>query len=266
MDLGLDDKTALVTGSYRGTGSGIARVLAREGARVIVHGLESGQADEVAAQIRAEGGEAVAVSGDIRNGAGAERVAREALEAAGRVDVLVNNYGLAAGGGWLDGGDDDWLDMYQVNVLSGVRLVRLLVPGMRERGWGRVLFVSTVGSLRPRAQTPGYYAAKTALLNMGLSLAKELARSGITVNTVSPGIIATAEVRASLERRARERGEDVDWDSIQSRAASDFMPNLCGRIAEVEEIGQLVAFLSGRHAGYINGSHLRIDGGASDCL
>ena len=266
MDLGLDDRTALVTGSYRGTGAGIARVLAREGARVLVHGIEDGQADEVAGQIRAEGGDASAVCGDIRDEAGAERAAREALEAAGRIDVLVNNYGLASGGGWLDGDDEDWLDMYQVNVLSGVRLVRRLVPGMRERGWGRVLFVSTVGSLRPRAQTPGYYAAKTALLNMGLSLAKELADTGITVNTISPGIIATAEVRANLERRARERGEATDWDAIQSRAAADFMPNLCGRIADVEEIGQLVAFLASRHAGYINGSHVRIDGGASDCL
>jgi NAD(P)-dependent dehydrogenase (short-subunit alcohol dehydrogenase family) len=266
VKLGLDERVALVTGSWRGTGAGIARVLAAEGAQVLVHGLEPGQAEPVAEQIRAGGGRAQALSGDVRSDEGAAQTAAAALAAAGRVDVLVNNYGTAEGGGWLDGPMRDWLDMYHINVLSGVRLVQALVPGMKQRGWGRVLFLSTVGSVRPRAQMPGYYAAKTALLALAVSLAKELAGTGITVNTVSPGVIATAEVRARLERRARQRGWGTSWEEISRAAAADFLPNPTGRIGTVEDVGYLVAFLASDLAGYINGSTLRIDGGASDAL
>ncbi len=266
MELGLEKRTALVTGSWRGTGAGIARVLADEGARVVVHGLEPGQAEPVAEEIRAAGGRALCAAGDLRTDEGARAAAEEALAATGAIDVLVNNYGAAAGAGWLDGDDDDWLAMYQTNVLSGARLVRHLVPGMRERGFGRVIFVGTVGSVRPRARMPGYYAAKASLPNMTVGLAKELAGTGVTVNTVSPGLIATAEVRAGLERRARKEGWGEDWDEVQRRAAADWMPNPAGRIGRVEEVGALVAFLASDHAGYVNGADLRIDGGAADCV
>ena len=116
------------------------------------------------------------------------------------VDVLVNNYGVAEGGGWFTAGPDDWIDAYEKNVLSGVRLVQRLVPGMRDRGFGRVIFVSTVGTARPATRTPHYYASKAAIPNLALGLAKELAGSGITVNVVSPGLIATREVRERFER------------------------------------------------------------------
>jgi NAD(P)-dependent dehydrogenase (short-subunit alcohol dehydrogenase family) len=266
MQLELDGKVALVTGSHRGTGAGIAGVLAAEGATVVVHGLEPGQAEPVAERLRAAGGRALTASGDVRSEAGALASAESALAAAGRVDVLVNNYGAAAGRGWLDADESDWLDMFHTNVLSGARMVRHLVPGMRERGWGRVLFLGTVGSERPRAQMPGYYAAKASLANMTVSLAKELAGSGITVNTISPGMLATAEVRASLERRAQKEGWGSDWEEIQRRASRDFMPNPTGRLGTVAEVGQLVAFLASDCAGYINGANVRIDGGTADCV
>ncbi|MGE0387277.1 MAG: SDR family NAD(P)-dependent oxidoreductase [Gammaproteobacteria bacterium] len=266
MDLQLAGRVVLVTGSWRGTGAGIARVLAAEGATVIVHGLEPGQAAPVAGQINATGARALAVSGDIRTEAGAESAAGEALEAAGRVDALVNNYGAAAGRGWFDGSDAEWLEMYQVNVLSGARMVRHLVPPMRERGWGRVVFLSTVGSRRPRAQTPGYYAAKAGLANMAVSLAKELAGTGITVNTVSPGILGTAEVRERMMQRAQRKGWGSDWKEIERRAATEYMPNFCHRLGAVEEVGSLVAFLVSERAAFINGADLRIDGGAADCV
>jgi NAD(P)-dependent dehydrogenase (short-subunit alcohol dehydrogenase family) len=265
MDLGLSGKVAFVSGSWRGTGAGIARVLAREGASVVVHGLEPGQADPVAAEIAAAGLRAVAVDGDVRTDEGAERAARAALAAAGPVDVLVNNFGLAEGAGWLDTPTRDWVDIYQKNTLSGVRLVQQLVPGMRQRGWGRVIFVSTVGHRRPRAQMPGYYASKAALVNMTVSLARELAGTGITVNCVSPGMIATAEVRASLERRARAEGWGESWEEIERAATRDSMRTPVGRIGAPEEVGALVAFLCSAHAGYIHGADLRIDGGAADC-
>lgn len=266
VELGLDDRVALVTGSYRGTGAGIARVLAQEGATVLVHGLEPGQADEVSGTLAREGYDVHPVCGDIRTDEGADAVARLAAEVTGPVDVLVNNYGTAEGGGWLDGPLSDWHHMYEVNVLSGVRMVQRLVPAMKEQGWGRVLFLSTVGNARPRAQMPGYYASKTALLNMAISLSKDLAGTGITVNTVSPGIIATAEVKESLMRRARKAGHEGTWEEIHQFAAREFMPNVAGRIGTVDDVGQLVAFLSSDLAGYVTGANIRIDGGAADCL
>jgi NAD(P)-dependent dehydrogenase (short-subunit alcohol dehydrogenase family) len=264
MDFGLEDRVALVTGAWRGTGRGIATVLAEEGARVWLHGFEIERAEREAAALRAEGCDVQAVAGDITTDAGAAQACEAVLRDGGRVDVLVNNYGVAEGPGWLDGTTDDWLLSYQKNVLAGVRLVRGLVPGMRERSFGRVIFVGTVGSLRPGSRTPHYYAAKAALPNLTVGLAKELAGTGITVNTVSPGIIATDEVRESFRRRAARNGWTGDADLLERRAAAEVMPNPSGRAGRVEEVGALVAFLASRHAGYINGANLRIDGGAAD--
>jgi NAD(P)-dependent dehydrogenase (short-subunit alcohol dehydrogenase family) len=265
MDLELSGRTALVTGSYRGTGAGIARVLASEGVRVLVHGLEPGQADAVISELEGAGADVAGVCGDVRTDEGAQAVA-DGVAAQGGVDILVNNFGRAEGGGWFEGSSDDWTGMWETNVLSAARMVKHLVPGMKERGWGRVLFLSTVGSARPRAQMPGYYASKASLANMTVSLAKELAGSGITVNTISPGIIATAEVVASLTRRAQREGWGTEWEDIQRAAASDFMPNPSGRIGAVEDVGNLVAFLASDRAAYINGADYRIDGGAADCV
>jgi len=261
MDLALSDRSALVTGSYRGTGAGIARVLAREGARVLVHGFDREPAEEVAVAIRSDGGDAISVVGDIRTDRGAARL----VEEAGPVDVLVNNYGVAEGGSWQSS-TEDWIDLYQKNVLSGVRMVHALTPGMRERGWGRVIFVGTVGSARPSARMPHYYASKAALPNLTLSLAKELGGTGITVNCVSPGIVATEEIRERFTRRARREGRPTDWPSVERDILAGFMPNPAGLVGEPEDVGHLVAFLASDRARYVNGADLRIDGGAADCV
>jgi 3-oxoacyl-[acyl-carrier protein] reductase len=261
MDLGLDGRRALVTGSHRGTGAGIARVLAAEGAHVFVHGFELATAEAVAAAIRADGGEASAVAGDILVDEGAAQLVAEV----GGIDVLVNNYGVAEGGSW-ESPSADWIDLYQKNVLYGVRLVHGLVPGMRERGFGRVIFVATVGTARPAARMPHYYASKATLPSLTLSLAKELAGTGVTVNCVSPGIVATDEVRTSFTRRAEKQGLPTDWPSVEQLVLREFMPNPAGRIGTPEEVGRLVAFIASPGAGYVNAAELRIDGGAADCV
>jgi 3-oxoacyl-[acyl-carrier protein] reductase len=266
MDLGLKGRVTLISGAYRGTGAGIARVLAGEGATVLVHGFEAGQADEVVADIRANGGEAHAVHGDLRTDVGADRVVEQSLSIAGRVDVLVNNYGVAEGGGWFDQTSASWFDVYDKNVVTAVRLVHRLVPAMREHRWGRVVFLATVGATRPGNRHPQYYSAKAALPGLTVSLAKELAGTGVTVNTVSPGIIATAEVVAMFEERARERGLATDWATVQQLMLDGAMPNPSGRVATPEDIGRFVAFVVSDAGWHINGAHLRIDGGASDAV
>jgi len=265
MDLGLSGRTALVTGSWRGTGAGIARSLAREGARVLVHGLEAGQPDDVVAQLQDDGFAATAVIGDITCDAGAEQLVSAVEQLAVPIDILVNNYGVAEGGDWQTTSTDEWVSIYQKNVLSGVRLVHALTDGMRARGWGRIVFVGTVGALRPAARMPHYYASKAVLPNVCVGLAKALAGSGITVNLVSPGIIATAEVRAMMRRRAEKQGWGTDWEVVQREAVKQMFDNPTGRIAEVDEVADLVAFVASGRAGYINGANLRIDGGAADC-
>ncbi len=259
MDLGLEARTALVTGSHRGTGRAIAETLAAEGAEVVVHGFEEAPAAAVAETIRGAGGAARHVTGELTSDAGA----RSIREQAGPVDVLVASYGVAEGGSW-ESASADWLDAYEKNVLSAVRMVHAFVPDMRERGFGRVILLGTIGSTRPAARMPHYYAAKSALPSVCLSLAKSLAGTGITVNLVSPGILATDEVRAGLVERARRKGRSTEWADVEREAASDWMPNLVGRLGRPEEVADLVAYLASDRASFLTGAQWRVDGGASD--
>ncbi len=264
MDLGLAGKTVLVTASFRGTGRGIVRVLAHEGANVIVHGFDLGSAETVADEIRAAGGHARAVAGDLLTDDGADALAAEV----GPIDVLVANYGVAEGGSWFGESTDEaaWFDSYNKNILSAIRLVRRCVPAMRERHWGRVILVGTVGTLRPGTRQPQYYAAKGALPGITTSLAKELAGTGITVNLVSPGIIATDEVRERFTKRAEKLGRPTDWASVQTLVFEEFMDLPTRRVPEPEDVGHLVAFLASERSSSITGANYRIDGGAADAV
>lgn len=266
MDLGLDDKVALVTGSWRGTGSGIARVLAAEGATVLVHGLEPGQADATVAAIRAEGGQARAVHGDIRTDAGAAELVATVAEVADRPDIVVNNYGVADGSSWERSTGPSWHASYDTNVVSAVRVTNAFTPGMRRTGWGRIVFLSTVGATRPGDRIPEYYAAKGALPSITVSLAKHLAGTGITVNCVSPGLIATAEVVERFGARAAEAGLATDWPTVERYLLDEVMGNPSGRVATPADIGHFVAMVVSEPAWHLNGAHLRIDGGAADAV
>lgn len=261
MDLGLSGKTALVTGSYRGTGRAIAKVLAGEGAAVVVHGFELAPAAAVAAEI---GGSARAVAGNLLSDEGAAELA----EAAGPVDILVANYGVADGGSWFGDATDEnaWFESYNKNVLSAVRMVRRCAPAMVDRGWGRVILVGTVGSLRPGTRNPQYYAAKGALPALTVSLARELAPSGVTVNLVSPGILATDEVKERFTERARRQGKPTDWAAVQELLFAEFMDIPTRRVPEPEEVGHLVAFLASDKAASITGANYHLDGGAADAV
>jgi len=267
MDLELAGRTALVSGSWRGTGAGIAAALAAEGAHVLVHALEAGAADPVVARLRAAGGRADAVAGDIVADEGAAALADAALAlGGGRVDILVNNYGKSAPGHWPDLDSSAWIEMYQVNVLSAARLVRLLVEPMKRAGWGRIVQLGTLGATRPNARSPHYYAAKAALANMTVGLAKELAGTGVTSNLISPGLIATAEVVEQYGRLAREKGWGDSWAEVEARIATELMPNANRRVPSVQQVADVVCFVCSPRAAAINGANLRVDGGALDVV
>jgi len=257
MDLGLSGTTALVTGSYRGTGQIIAKALLDEGVTVWVHGLEPGQAEAAVAAI----GGGQPVTGDIRTEAGT-RTLLEALD--GRVPgILVNNYGAAERGRWIESGTDDWIAAYQLNVLSAARLINYCLPAMRAMPRARIINLGTVGSTRPNAANPQYYAAKGALATMTVSLAKEVSGTGIRVNLVSPGLILTPEVQAAYLESGRRKGWGETWAEVEPHVARDIP---IGRIVTREEVAALVVFLASPVADGIHGQNIRIDGGSLDIL
>ena len=267
MQLNLENKTALVTGSYRGTGLIIARQLLHEGARVWVHGLDDGQAEAAVAQL----GGGIPVTGNIATVEGCERVfttlaqhtsseASEASEVCGVIpDILINNYGTAEPGSWSKSSNEDWLDAFEKNVMSAQRLIAHWLPQMRQRGWGRIINLGTVGSTRPNSRMPHYYAAKGALATMTVSLAKEVAGTDIRVNLVSPGLILTPEVQAAYLKSGQARGWGDTWEEIEPRVAKDIP---IGRINTREEVADLVTFLASPRAEGIHGQNIKIDGGS----
>ncbi|HKY13628.1 MAG TPA: SDR family NAD(P)-dependent oxidoreductase [Microthrixaceae bacterium] len=266
MDLGLGDKCALVTGAWRGTGAGIAAVLAAEGATVLVHGLEAGQADDTVAAIAEAGGRAHAVDGDIRSDRGSADLTASVARITDRVDIVVNNYGVADGTTWQDATGETWHASYDTNVVSAMRVVDAFVEPMRRRGWGRIVFVATVGATRPGDRLPEYYAAKGALPAITVSLSKHLAGTGVTVNCVSPGLIATPEVIARYTAAAERDGLGTDWPAVERVLLDRVMANPSGRVPFPADIGRIVAMVVSEPSWHINGAHLRVDGGAADAV
>ena len=264
MDLGLTGRTALVTGSWRGTGAGIARVLAAEGATVLVHGFEAGVCAPTVSSITSAGGVAHEVIGDITTESGAIALVESVHRVVDHVDIVVNNYGVADGSDWASSSGTSWHGSYETNVVSAVRVTTSFLDGMRASGWGRIVFISTVGATRPGDRLPEYYAAKGALPSITVSLAKHLGGTGITVNCVSPGIIATEEIVERFTESARRRCLDTSWSAVEQMILDSTMVNLTGHLPTPEDVGRFVAFVVSEPAWYLDGAHLRFDGGAVD--
>ena len=257
----LAGKRALVTGSSAGIGTAIAERLAADGACVLVHGRREAAARRVADEIRARGGAADCVVGDLTTDAGAAAV----VNAARGVDILVNNSGVYANRSWSEATPEDWLALYDTNVVAMVRLIRPLVSAMRERKWGRLIQLSSGEAQVPFAFMPDYAATKAAIVNLSVSLAKELAGTGVTSNTVSPGIIVTEGVESFYRGMAKERGWGDDWRTIEARVLAEVWPCPAGRLGRVEDVAHMVAFLAHPSAGFCNGANYRVDGGATGC-
>lgn len=260
MDLRISDKRALVTGSSSGLGKAIALRLAAEGATVVVHGRNSDRTRAVAVTIRAEGGKAETAIGDLANDAGADAVATSTL-AGGPVDILVNNAGTYHHQSWMDATPERWIETYQSNVLSGVRMIQRLVPGMRERHWGRVIQIGGGLAIQPTPMQPDYEASLAARHNLAVSLARELKDSGVTSNVVAPGAILVPSVEQLLTDVAPHFGWGESWEEIERGAVRDMVPNDIGRLGRPEEIAAAVAYLASPVADYVSGAVLRVDGG-----
>lgn len=257
MELGLAHKRALITGSNAGLGRAIAEMLAAEGASVVVHGRDAVRAHAVVSAIRAKGGDAVAVLGDLATDEGAAAVSH----AAGEIDILVNNAGYYDSSSWTELSTADWARIHQINVVSVVRMIAHLVPGMRRRGWGRVIQIGGGLAVQPVATHPHYSATLAARHNLTVSLARELSGSGVTANIVAPGAILTDGTRDMVLQAAAAHGWGSSWEDVERAAATTWFPNDIGRLGRPEEIAAAVCFLASLHAGYISGADLRVDGG-----
>lgn len=242
----LAGRVAFVTGSSRGIGRAIALELATWGAAVAVHALKNlDLAEEVAEAIRATGGRALAVQGDVRDKAAMEACAKAAEAALGPIDILVNNAGTRKDGPFILMGDDKWEEVMGVNLMGTVLATKAMVRGMMGRKWGRVVnIVSPTGVIGMPGQT-NYGASKGAVMSLTKSLARELAPFGVLVNAVNPGIIHT------------ELTSDLKPEQIEGLLA----PTILKRVGEPEEVARVVAFLCSDWASYMSGQIVNVDGG-----
>jgi 3-oxoacyl-[acyl-carrier protein] reductase len=264
MDLQLEGKRALVTGSSSGIGEAIALRLAAEGcSAVIVHGRDADRTNDVAAAVRAAGATAEVVLSPLTSVAGARELADVVL-AGGPLDILVNNAGgrnTSEPESWDDIDPQAWAETFQLNVFSPAILASRALEGMRERNWGRIIQISSVGSHVPRPDTSDYGASKAALNHTTTSMALAVAGTGITVNTISPGAIGTPALRRGINRMAEARGWTGSPDEIEQQAVANYFPSTAGRLGLPYEVGVAAAFLVSPLASFINGINLHVDGG-----
>jgi 3-oxoacyl-[acyl-carrier protein] reductase len=268
MDLQLKGKRALITGSTSGMGIDIAKLLSAEGAIVVVHGRDRARGERVVEDIRKSGGEASLVLGDLSHDDQADRVGDEVMARLGGIDILVNNAAHTGEGhfDWLDEPIEHWLLSYQSKPLAAVRMIKRFLPGMIERGWGRIINNGSAAAVQPVAGQPGQFAAYAAMLNISAGLARSLPGTGVTANTVSPGLILTPAVETWAKDLGKKMGWAEDWETVEKNLIGQFLPLPVSRIGRGFDIAYAVAFLASPLSGFITGINLRVDGGQVQCV
>jgi NAD(P)-dependent dehydrogenase (short-subunit alcohol dehydrogenase family) len=268
MDLQLAGKHALVTGASSGIGAAAAKLLAAEGVAVAVHGRDVERTTVVVDEIRDAGGTAVVAIGDLTDELEAAAVFAAVDAGLGPVDIVFNNAGGRAPGtsptaAFLDIDPRDWTAAYEINVVSAVRVIRRFAPAMVERGWGRFIQNASAAATSPAPIGNDYAAAKAAVVNLTIGLARALAGTGVTATTVSPGLTLTPLVLEEyLTRYASEHGWDpgLPTDELERLWARHRGLATVGA-GRAEQIAAAVVWLASPLADYVDGANVRIDGG-----
>ncbi|CAG2157085.1 D-beta-hydroxybutyrate dehydrogenase [Cupriavidus yeoncheonensis] len=263
MKIDLSDKTALVTGSTAGIGFAAARGLAHAGARVILNGRKADALAKAADTLRAEvpGADVLTFAGDLATPQGTEAL----LAQVPAVDVLVNNLGIFNPQDFFETPDSEWTRFFETNVMSGVRLSRAYAPGMVQRKWGRIVFVSSESGLNIPVEMIHYGFSKTAQLAVSRGLAKRLAGTGVTVNAVLPGPTLSEGVEEMLADEVRRTGkpvEEVAADFVKAHRSSSIIQ----RAATVDEVANMIVYVCSPQASATTGAALRVDGGVVDTI
>ena len=256
MELRLSGRRALVTGSTRGIGRAIAEALAREGAHVVVNGRDEAGVGEAVAAIGLVGSVS-GVAADLSSAAAADALAASA----GTVDILVNNVGAFEVRPFAEIGDEEWTAIFELNVMSGVRLVRACMPAMLERGWGRVLFIGSDQSSKPNPEMIHYAMTKTAVVSIARGLAELTRGTEVTVNTLQVAPTWTPGVERFMASMAKRGGTTVEEMTRAYFAEGEARSSLLGRWTTPQEIAAVAAFLCSPAAAAINGAAPRADGG-----
>src|SRR5471030_1492407 len=258
MKIDLSGKTALVTGSTSGIGHAIAKGLAAAGATVTVNGRTQGKVDAAVAAIAkaVPGSKVRGIAADVSTAVGCQTL----VAALPDVDILINNAGIFEPKGFLDIPDEDWSRFFEVNVMSGVRLSRSYLAGMLKRNWGRIVFISSESALNIPKEMIHYGVSKTAQLAVSRGLAEMTRGTAVTVNSVLPGPTMSEGVETFVKDLAKHSGQSVD--EAASQFVKQFRPtSLLQRFASVEEIANMVVYVSSKEASATNGAALRAESG-----
>lgn len=258
MDLELRGRRALVTGSTAGIGLATAQALAAEGAAVMLNGRTEARVTAAVRAIRdaVRGAHVGGVAADLGTAEGCETLTREVPTA----DVLINNVGIFDPKPFEEIPDTEWLRFFETNVLSGVRLSRFYLPGMRARDWGRIVFVSSESAVQIPAEMIHYGMTKTAQLAVARGLAETTVGTGVTVNSVLPGPTASEGVGDFVRRLAQSRG--IDFQTMEREFFASARPSsLLRRFARPEEVAAMIVYICSTRASATNGAALRVDGG-----
>ena len=256
MELGLKGKRAIVTGSNRGIGRCCALALAREGVQVCVTARTRDLLDRTVEEIHAAGGDGYPVATDLSTPEACERVVDETVARFGGVDILINNVGAARGGDILALPTEQIDEALGLKTYSYLRMAQRVIPYMRENHWGRIINIGGGAGSSPDRKNIPVSLANVAILNMTRALSDAVSRDGILVNAICPGLTNTDRARSIQQAQADADGRDVD-DLLKELGGT--LP--AGRIAEPEEIAQVVAFLASEPCSYMFGSSIYMDGG-----
>jgi 3-oxoacyl-[acyl-carrier protein] reductase len=262
MDLGLLNKVAIVTGSSKGIGKAIALAFAKEGCRVVLNARNAQELELTAEELRCTKAQVLAIPADLTKAEDAKRLVDETVAHFQTVHILVNNVGgIGSFSPFESLSDDDWQAVWELNVMSAVRVTRAVLPYMQRQQWGRIINIASESGIQPDPLMPHYNASKAALINLTKSLSKAYGTYGILVNTVSPAFIRTPLVVDMLRKLAQQQG--ITEEEAEKRFLKENRPHIVlGRAGTVDETAAVVLFLASEAASFITGSNYRVDGGS----
>lgn len=265
MELSIKGKTAVVTGGDSGIGFATAKILAGEGANIVLTDITHEELEKAAEEVRSNAkgeNKIVSVSADLTKNEGAQMLAAEAKKQFDGADILVNCAGIrGAAGNFLELSDEDWYKTIDIDLMGAVRVCRAFIPQMQEKGWGRIVLIASENATQPYQEESPYNACKAGIINLTKCLSKAYSPLGVMINCVSPAYIATPMTDAMMKELSKKKNIIVD-EAIEGFLKKERPNIVVDRRGKASEVANVISFLCSEHASYITGSNYRVDGGS----